>query len=62
MSEDHKMMPEQAAKMMVKAIKKKKTRLLIGPDAKALDLLTRIFPSYYDRIMNYFISRKERSV
>jgi NADP-dependent 3-hydroxy acid dehydrogenase YdfG len=53
--------PEKAARIIVKGIKKNKYRILVGADAKLLDLISRLLPSYYGWIMNYFISRAERT-
>ena len=52
--------PEKAAKTILKGIKNKKYRILIGSDAKVLDIISRLLPSYYGPIMNYFISRAEK--
>lgn len=35
---------DEAAKIIISGIKRNKRRILVGPDAKALDLLTRFFP------------------
>jgi len=43
---------DQAAGAIVYAIKRKKRRLLIGADAKLIDIVQRIFPSFYGRIMD----------
>ncbi len=43
--------PDSAAQQIVNAIKKKKSRLLIGSDAKGMDFLARLFPSWYDKIV-----------
>lgn len=43
---------DQAAKAIIYAIKRKKRRLLIGADAKLIDIVQRIFPSSYARIMD----------
>ncbi len=43
--------PEQAAATIVAGMEKGSPRVLIGPDAKMIDLLTRLFPvSYFRRI------------
>ena len=51
---------ETAAKIILNGIKKRKYRILIGLDAKLLDLMVRILPSKYGPIINYFITRAER--
>ena len=43
--------PEDAAQQIVQAIKKKKRRLLIGRDARMMDLAARWFPSIYDKMI-----------
>jgi len=43
--------PESAATQIIKAIEKRKKRLLIGRDAKYISLLTRLFPVNYSRFM-----------
>ncbi|MDF1763714.1 MAG: SDR family NAD(P)-dependent oxidoreductase [Oleibacter sp.] len=43
--------PEKAAKTIVNGIKKNKRRVLIGPDAKLFDLMVRILPSAYQKII-----------
>ena len=41
--------PEKAAEIIIKGIKKKKHRVLVGRDAVFIDRLVRIFPSGYTR-------------
>ncbi len=43
--------PEQAADKMLAAIEKRKKRLLIGPDAYVVSVLSRLFPVAYSGIM-----------
>lgn len=43
--------PEQAAEDIVKAIVNREPRLLIGRDARAISLISRLFPSGYLRII-----------
>lgn len=43
--------PEKAAEAVVGAIMKNSRRLLIGPDAVAIDLMQRILPTQYQRIL-----------
>ncbi|WP_291369645.1 MULTISPECIES: SDR family oxidoreductase [unclassified Acinetobacter] len=42
--------PEEAARQIIEAVQKDKRRLLIGNDAKTLDLIQRILPTGYQRI------------
>ncbi|WP_433723725.1 SDR family NAD(P)-dependent oxidoreductase [Nocardia sp. CA-129566] len=43
--------PESAAKTIVRGIRKDKAKILIGADARIIDLLPRIFGSGYQRIL-----------
>lgn len=43
--------PERAAEVIISGIKKNKGRILIGPDAKVLDLIQRLMPASYGRIL-----------
>ena len=49
--------PERAAKIILEAVRKNKARVLVGPDAKALDLIVRITGSGYQRLFSSAISR-----
>lgn len=42
---------EKAAAVIIHGMRKSKARVLIGGDAKLLDLIQRIFPSCYDRLL-----------
>ncbi|MFD2936585.1 SDR family NAD(P)-dependent oxidoreductase [Spirosoma flavum] len=46
-----KTLPQEAARQLIRAIEKKKQRVLIGADAQLLDLLVRLFPVGYSRII-----------
>jgi len=41
----------RAARIILKGVRKNKARVLVGPDARAFDLLVRIAPSGYQRLM-----------
>ncbi len=43
--------PEQAAKTILNAVTKNKRRVLIGPDAKVLDIMQRSLPMAYQKIV-----------
>lgn len=45
--------PEDAARQILQAVKKDKRSLLIGNDAKALDLLQRLLPTGYQKVIAY---------
>lgn len=51
--------PEAAARQIITAIQKKKRRLLIGRDALIMDLLARLLPGLYDKIIyrNFDVER-----
>lgn len=42
---------DRAANIIVKGIKKGKSRIIVGPDARLFDLLQRLFPSRYPGIL-----------
>jgi NAD(P)-dependent dehydrogenase (short-subunit alcohol dehydrogenase family) len=44
------MPPEQAARIMVDGVEAGRARVMVGNDAKAVDLLVRLFPASYPRI------------
>ncbi len=50
--------PDQAADSIINAIRHKSRRVLIGPDAMIMDLLGRLFPSSYDRLIGFFLKQK----
>lgn len=52
--------PEQAAQQILHAVQKNKRRLLIGQDAKILDLLQRLLPSGYQKIMTYAMQKNNK--
>ncbi len=47
--------PEQAARVIVKGVLKKKRRILVGPDAHMLDISNRLFPSLYQKVLPLFV-------
>lgn len=51
--------PEEAARQIISAIQKKKRRLLIGRDALIMDILARLLPGLYDKIIyrNFDVER-----
>ena len=48
---------DEAAAQMLRAVEKNQRRLLIGADAKVLDLVVRIFPSSYQKLIAMGSSR-----
>ncbi|MCE1270527.1 MAG: SDR family oxidoreductase [Acinetobacter sp.] len=49
--------PEEAAKIILEAVKHDKARILIGNDAKILDLIQRITPTHYSQALD-FLTKK----
>jgi len=49
--------PEKAAKIILEAVRKNKARVLVGADAKVLDVLVRITGSGYQRLFSSFIAK-----
>lgn len=43
---------DQAARTIINGIKKKKTRILVGEDAKWVDRVVRLFPNNYEKILD----------
>ena len=52
--------PEEAAKAILDGVKANKARVLIGNDAKILDLVQRITPSHYAQALNLFAKKKSK--
>jgi NADP-dependent 3-hydroxy acid dehydrogenase YdfG len=49
--------PERAARIILDAVRKNKARVLVGPDAKALDIMVRLTGSGYQRITGRTMGR-----
>jgi NADP-dependent 3-hydroxy acid dehydrogenase YdfG len=49
--------PERAAQIILEAVRKNRARVLVGADAKALDLLVRLTGSGYQRIVGFAMGR-----
>jgi NADP-dependent 3-hydroxy acid dehydrogenase YdfG len=49
--------PERAATIILEAVRKKKARVLVGPDAKVLDVIVRITGSGYQRLFSSAMSK-----
>lgn len=49
--------PEHAAEQILAAVQKNKARLLIGKDAKALDLVQRILPTGYQKLLVWALKK-----
>jgi NADP-dependent 3-hydroxy acid dehydrogenase YdfG len=50
--------PQKAARVILDAVRRNKPRVLVGSDAKALDLLTRVAGSRYQRVVAAVTSRQ----
>ena len=51
---------ESAAAQIIRAMEKKKPRLLIGKDARMIDRVVRLFPSTYERVFTLFTGKKKK--
>ena len=49
------MHPSKAAKIILNGVKKNKTKIFVGLDAKLLDLSQRLFPMHYHKTWIFFI-------
>ena len=49
--------PEKAARIILDSVRKNRARVLVGPDAKALDLIVRVTGSRYQRLFSTVMSR-----
>jgi len=49
------MHPSKAAEIILKGVRKNKSRIFIGLDAKLLDLSQRLFPKHYHKTWKFFM-------
>jgi NADP-dependent 3-hydroxy acid dehydrogenase YdfG len=49
--------PQRAARIILEAVRKNRARVLVGPDAKVLDLVVRLTGSGYQRLFSAVIGR-----
>jgi short-subunit dehydrogenase len=49
--------PERAAKVILDAVRKKKARVLVGTDAKLLDVMVRVAGPYYQQLFGPVMGR-----
>jgi NAD(P)-dependent dehydrogenase (short-subunit alcohol dehydrogenase family) len=49
--------PEKAAHIILDAVRKNRARVLVGPDAKVLDIIVRITGSGYQRLFSTVVAR-----
>ena len=52
--------PAEAAQQILQAMRRRAPRLLIGRDAKAITLISRLFPTAYPRILAWFAGKELR--
>jgi short-subunit dehydrogenase len=52
--------PQRAAQLILNAVHKDKARVLVGPDAKLLDLVVRVTGSGYQRMFTSFLKLSAR--
>ena len=51
--------PEQAAQTIINGMERRSTRVLIGPDARFIDWMVRLFPVSYFKVIGGFLSRRK---
>jgi NAD(P)-dependent dehydrogenase (short-subunit alcohol dehydrogenase family) len=49
--------PQKAARIILDGVRKNKARVLVGPDAKVLDIVVRLTGSGYQRLFSAFVGR-----
>jgi len=49
--------PQRAARIILDGVRKNKARVLVGPDAQALDILVRLMGSEYQRLFGPVLGR-----
>lgn len=52
--------PEVAAKIILDAVRKNKARILIGNDAKILDIIQRITPTHYSNALQFLTKKSSK--
>lgn len=50
-----------AAKIILDAVRKNKARILIGTDAKILDIVQRVTPTHYSQALNFLTKKSQKS-
>lgn len=53
--------PSDAAKIILDAVRKNKARILIGNDAKILDIIQRITPTHYSQALNFLTKKSQKN-
>ena len=54
--------PERAAAIIIRGIKRRRRRVLIGPDARLLDWIVRLLPGSYEKIFRLEKKSRERNM
>jgi hypothetical protein len=49
--------PQKAARVILEGVRKNRARVLVGPDAKALDVIVRVTGAGYQRLFSSFARR-----
>lgn len=52
--------PEEAARQIIRGIKARRRKVIIGLDARLVDILASLLPGYYHRIVNFFAVHMEK--
>nr|MBV6630466.1 SDR family NAD(P)-dependent oxidoreductase [Oceanococcus sp. HetDA_MAG_MS8] len=52
---------DQAARIILDAVRKDRRRVLVGPDAKAIDVMQRALPTAYQRILTGLLKRQNKA-
>lgn len=50
--------PEVAAETIVRGVERRKARVLIGTDAKAIDIMARVAPVSYRRVLERLLQNR----
>ena len=48
---------DKVARKIVKRVRKRKSRIVVGKDARALDLIYRLFPNKAPRLITWFLKK-----
>lgn len=54
--------PEKAAAIIVDGAARRRRRVMVGPDARLMSFLQRLFPASYGRVLNALFQPKTRSI
>lgn len=51
--------PAQAAATIIRGMARRRQRVLIGPDARVIDWIVRLFPVHYFKLIGHFLGRRK---